>query len=164
MSQSTRSERARRREKKLRNQRIGLAIIGVLLFALIAFLVYRSVIQPGQNNKPASQSETGLQMEEIKTGDGPAAKAGDIVVVHYVGRLTDGTKFDSSYDRNQPFTFTLGANQVIKGWDEGIVGMKVGGKRKLIIPPALAYGSQGAGSAIPPDSTLVFEVELQEIK
>jgi FKBP-type peptidyl-prolyl cis-trans isomerase len=164
MSQSTRSERARRREKKLRNQRIGLAIIGVLLFALIAFLVYRSVIQPSQNNKPAAQSETGLQMEEIKTGDGPAAKGGDIVVVHYVGRLTDGTKFDSSYDRNQPFTFTLGANQVIKGWDEGIVGMKVGGKRKLIIPPALAYGSQGAGSAIPPDSTLVFEVELQEIK
>jgi FKBP-type peptidyl-prolyl cis-trans isomerase len=164
MAQSTRSERARRREQKLRNQRIVLAIVGVLLFAFIAFFVYRAVSQPGQENKPATQSDAGLKIEDVKTGNGPAAKAGDTVVVHYVGRLTDGTKFDSSYDRNQPFTFTLGANQVIKGWDEGLVGMKAGGKRKLTIPPELGYGSRGAGSDIPPDSTLVFDVELLEIK
>lgn len=105
----------------------------------------------------------GLQIEDIKVGSGKAVKSGDTVVVNYVGTLPDGTKFDSSYDRNQPFTTQIGVGQVIKGWDEGIIGMKVGGKRKLIIPPSLGYGDQQAGS-IPPNSTLIFEIELLEIK
>lgn len=164
MSQSTRSERARRRAVKLRNQRIALISIGVFLFVLIAFLVYRSISQTDQPTQPAAQIESGLIIENLTEGNGAAANVGDVVIVHYVGRLTDGTKFDSSYDSNQPFTFTLGASEVIKGWDEGVAGMKVGGKRKLTIPPDLAYGAQGSGSVIPPNATLVFEVELLEIK
>ena len=106
----------------------------------------------------------GLQIQDEVVGTGTQAKSGDSVTVNYVGTLTNGTKFDSSYDRNTPFTTQIGVGQVIKGWDEGIVGMKVGGKRKLIIPPALGYGDQGAGAAIPPNSTLIFEVELLGVK
>lgn len=104
-----------------------------------------------------------LKIEDIKIGDGTEAKVGDIISVNYTGTLTDGTKFDSSYDRNQPFEFNLGTNQVIKGWDIGVIGMKVGGKRKLTIPPDLAYGSRAVDS-IPANSTLIFEIELLEIK
>jgi FKBP-type peptidyl-prolyl cis-trans isomerase FkpA len=103
---------------------------------------------------------TGLTIEDVVVGDGAAAAAGQQVTVHYTGWLTNGTKFDSSKDRNDPFVFPLGAGRVIKGWDEGVQGMKVGGKRKLTIPPALGYGARGAGGVIPPNSTLVFEVEL----
>ena len=103
---------------------------------------------------------TGLTIEDIVVGDGAAASAGQKVKVHYTGWLTNGTKFDSSKDRNDPFVFPLGAGRVIKGWDEGVQGMKVGGKRKLTIPPALGYGARGAGGVIPPNATLVFEVEL----
>jgi FKBP-type peptidyl-prolyl cis-trans isomerase len=103
---------------------------------------------------------SGLKYTDLKTGAGAEAKAGDAVQVHYTGWLVDGTKFDSSRDSNRPFRFKLGAGQVIKGWDEGVAGMRVGGKRKLIIPPELGYGRQGAGSVIPPGATLVFEVEL----
>lgn len=103
---------------------------------------------------------TGLKYTDLKAGAGAEAKAGDAVQVHYTGWLVDGTKFDSSRDSNRPFRFKLGAGQVIKGWDEGVAGMKVGGKRKLTIPPELGYGRQGAGSVIPPGATLVFEVEL----
>ena len=101
-----------------------------------------------------------LVIEELKVGTGAEAKAGQNVTVHYVGTLTDGKKFDSSRDRGQGFAFKLGAGQVIKGWDQGVAGMKVGGLRKLTIPPELAYGDRGFPGAIPPKSTLVFEVEL----
>lgn len=105
-----------------------------------------------------------LQIEDIRPGTGTEARAGNRVTVHYVGTLTDGTKFDSSRDRDEGFTFKLGAGQVIKGWDQGVAGMKVGQVRKLTIPPELAYGVRGFPPVIPPSSTLVFEVELLEVK
>jgi FKBP-type peptidyl-prolyl cis-trans isomerase len=109
-------------------------------------------------------TESGLKYTDLKEGEGAAAKKGDTVEVHYTGWLTNGKKFDSSVDRKEPFTFKLGAGKVIKGWDEGVAGMKVGGKRKLTIPPELAYGKRGAGDVIPPDATLIFEVELLKIR
>lgn len=105
----------------------------------------------------------GLVIQDIVVGSGTEAKSGDTVTMNYVGTLENGKKFDSSYDRNQPFTTQIGVGQVIKGWDEGVPGMKIGGKRKLIIPAALGYGSQDMGS-IPPNSTLIFEVELLAVK
>ncbi|HVZ80448.1 MAG TPA: FKBP-type peptidyl-prolyl cis-trans isomerase [bacterium] len=102
----------------------------------------------------------GLKYQILKTGKGKAAKAGHRVSVHYTGWLTDGTKFDSSVDRGQPFQFNLGAGQVIRGWDEGVEGMKIGEKRKLTIPSSLGYGERGAGGVIPPNATLIFDVEL----
>jgi FKBP-type peptidyl-prolyl cis-trans isomerase FkpA len=103
---------------------------------------------------------SGLIIEEVTVGDGDEAAAGQNVTVHYTGWLTDGKKFDSSKDRDDPFEFPLGGGRVIKGWDEGVQGMKVGGTRKLTIPPNLGYGARGAGGVIPPNATLVFEVEL----
>lgn len=102
----------------------------------------------------------GLQILDVVIGPGREAKEGDVVAAHYAGTLEDGTKFDSSYDRGQPFSFILGGGMVIKGWDLGLVGMKVGGKRKLIIPSALGYGARGAGGVIPPNATLHFDIEL----
>lgn len=107
---------------------------------------------------------SGLRYRDDEVGDGPEARKGDRVVVHYVGTLEDGTQFDSSRNRGTPFEFRLGEGRVIQGWDEGVAGMRVGGRRTLIIPPELGYGSRGAGNAIPPNSTLVFEVELLEVK
>ena len=112
----------------------------------------------------ATTLPSGLKVEDLRVGDGPVADNGMSVSVHYTGWLTDGTKFDSSLDRGQPFTFTLGGGNVIRGWDEGVKGMKVGGKRKLTIPPDLGYGATGSGSTIPPNATLVFEVELLKVQ
>lgn len=109
-----------------------------------------------------SSSDGSLVVQDLVVGTGATAVAGDTLTVHYVGTLTNGSKFDSSYDRNQPYTFRLGAGAVIAGWDQGVTGMRVGGKRRLTIPPNLAYGNQAVGS-IPPNSTLVFEIDLLSI-
>lgn len=127
--------------------------------------------EPQSESKPETTSEAnnmaGLQMTDVKVGDGAEAKAGQIVSVHYTGWLYDesaadkhGAKFDSSVDRGEPFQFPLGAGRVIQGWDQGVAGMKVGGKRTLVIPPEMGYGARGAGGVIPPNATLVFDVEL----
>lgn len=106
---------------------------------------------------------SGLKYQDVKEGTGDVATAGKTVAVHYTGWLTNGTKFDSSKDRGQAFEFPLGGGRVIRGWDEGVQGMKVGGVRKLTIPPELGYGARGAGGVIPPNATLVFEVELLKV-
>ena len=110
------------------------------------------------------KTASGLEYEDIREGDGASPTHGQTAVVHYVGTLTNGTKFDSSRDRGNPFEFPLGMGRVIKGWDEGVATMKVGGLRKLTIPPDLGYGARGAGGVIPPNATLVFEVELISVK
>ena len=122
------------------------------------FLVIAAVILSG------SIAFAGVTKEILKKGTGPAPKSGQIVVVHYVGKFTTGKKFDSSRDRGQPFKFTLGAGQVIRGWDEGVATMRVGEKARFTITPDYAYGSRGAGDVIPPNATLVFEVELLGIE
>jgi FKBP-type peptidyl-prolyl cis-trans isomerase len=139
-----------------------------LLLALLALLglVLAHANSSAQDKKEPKivKTDSGLQYQELKEGTGEAAKKGDTVEVHYTGWLTDGKKFDSSLDSGKPFAFKLGAGMVIKGWDEGVQGIKVGGKRKLIIPPQLGYGERGAGGVIPPNATLIFEVELLKIK
>ncbi len=104
-----------------------------------------------------------MKVEKITVGAGPGPKRGDTVTVHYTGWLADGTKFDSSVDQHEPFSFVLGTGQVIQGWDQGVAGMRVGDKARLTIPPELAYGTQGYPGAIPPNATLIFEVELLSI-
>ncbi len=124
--------------------------------------------QQNSTNHPQSVSSTSavtqLTIEDQKSGEGPEVKSGDTIVIHYTGTLENGQKFDSSLDRGQPFETQIGVGQVIKGWDQGVIGMKVGGRRKLIIPSDLAYGQQGIPGAIPANATLIFEVELLEIK
>jgi FKBP-type peptidyl-prolyl cis-trans isomerase FkpA len=145
----------------------------LLSFALLAAACNKDKAAPGSAPgsaasapaaKPAAPAG-GLVVEEIKAGDGPVATAGKVVSVHYTGKLTDGTKFDSSYDHpdKQPIEFPLGTGRVIKGWDQGLDGMKVGGKRRLTIPPQLGYGERGMGP-IPPNATLVFDVELMGVR
>lgn len=116
-----------------------------------------SIISPSPNME-------NLKIEDLQVGAGPEVKSGDVISIHYTGTLLDGAKFDSSYDRGQPFETQIGVGRVIQGWDMGVVGMKVGGKRRLTIPPELGYGDRGAGNVIPPKATLVFEVELMGIK
>ena len=127
---------------------------------LLAVLSLLTLAACGGGDSGASPSGGGtLVIEDLVVGTGATAAAGDTVSVHYIGTFTNGSKFDSSYDRNQPFPFRIGAGQVIAGWDQGVPGMKVGGKRRLTIPPELAYGSRGQG-VIPPNATLVFEIDL----
>jgi FKBP-type peptidyl-prolyl cis-trans isomerase len=140
-------------------QRILLGAFGVFIVIAIAFFAFR-----GANEVEQAETAGGVTVEDLVVGGGEEAQTGDTVSVHYTGYLVNGEKFDSSLDRGQPFEFTLGTGSVIKGWDEGVVGMKVGGKRKLTIPPELGYGAAGAGGVIPPNATLVFEIELLEIK
>jgi peptidylprolyl isomerase len=110
------------------------------------------------------KTASGLEYVDLVQGTGPSPASGQNVTVHYTGYLLDGKKFDSSVDRNEPFSFIIGTGQVIKGWDEGVMGMKVGGKRKLIIPPDLGYGTRGAGGVIPPNAQLIFDVELLKVE
>ena len=136
------------------------------IFAALTLLIGVAAT-PLTNGATMSETKTtasGLKYEDVKVGDGDVATAGKTVSVHYTGWLTNGTKFDSSKDRGQPFEFPLGGGRVIKGWDEGVQGMKVGGVRKLTIPPSLGYGARGAGGVIPPNATLMFDVELLAVK
>jgi FKBP-type peptidyl-prolyl cis-trans isomerase FkpA len=153
-------------------RRLAMKKISSLLFVAIAFQLFIY----GCTKKETSQTTTPgaivtppgttgeLKIEETAVGKGTEAVAGKTVSVHYTGWLTDGKEFDSSRKSGNPFKFQLGAGQVIPGWDKGVAGMKVGGKRKLTIPPQLAYGERGAGNIIPPNSTLVFDVELLDVK
>jgi FKBP-type peptidyl-prolyl cis-trans isomerase FkpA len=156
-NRTTRTKRRAKREAERKRRQITMAVIGVLAVIAIIAVVYVTL-----SRKPSEAADQ-LQTEDLVVGTGPEAKVGDRISVHYTGWLTDNTKFDSSLDSNQPYEFVLGQGDVIKGWDTGLVGMKVGGKRKLTIPPEMAYGEQGSGP-IPPNSTLIFEVELLSIQ
>jgi len=141
-------------------------ILAVVLILIVAGLIYYFGFHQKKTVEETntSMNNNQLKVEVLQEGTGEGAKNGDTVIVHYTGTLENGTKFDSSIDRGQPFSFVLGAGRVIQGWDQGILGMKVGEKRKLTIPPELAYGSSGAGNVIPPNATLIFEVELLGIQ
>lgn len=155
---------------------VGLAVVA--LVSLVGCSGAREVPAPASAPSEAPQAQeatsasspgktadvTELKIEDVVVGKGAEAKSGNLVTVEYTGWLTDGTKFDSSLDSGQPFEFTLGQGKVIQGWDQGVAGMKVGGKRKLTIPPALGYGAQGSGGVIPPNATLVFDVELLAVE
>jgi peptidylprolyl isomerase len=148
-------------------------LAGIAAIALVAFPAAGDEKSKAGAEKEKSESKmqrlpSGLQYEDVKVGTGAMPKTGQTCVMHYTGWLWEsgakGAKFDSSVDRGQPFEFPLGQGRVIKGWDEGVATMKVGGKRNLLIPPALGYGARGAGKVIPPNATLLFEVELLGVK
>ena len=136
------------------------------IVALVALSMGGPIMAQGEQTGSAAEVTTasGLKYIDVVVGTGKEAARGTLATVHYTGWLTNGKKFDSSVDRRDPFSFPIGAGQVIRGWDEGVAGMKVGGKRKLTIPPDLGYGARGAGGVIPPNATLVFDVELLEIR
>jgi FKBP-type peptidyl-prolyl cis-trans isomerase len=172
-----REQRRAQRIARRNRQRVIIGIIVALIVVLIGYFVYRDYSAKNQTypigtldtTPPAPSANaittaSGLVYEDLQVGDGATAQTGNTVSVNYTGWLEDGTKFDSSLDSGQPLEFTIGASQVIPGWDEGVQGMKVNGTRLLVIPPELAYGSSGAGTSIPPDATLIFEVQLVGIK
>jgi len=137
---------------------------GMMMIVIVGFIV-GGICSPGfVQGEELTETSSGLQYVDLVKGEGRKAQVGETASVHYTGCLEDGTKFDSSVDRGQPFSFRLGAGRVIKGWDEGVVGMTIGSKRKLIIPPHLGYGARGAGRVIPPHATLIFEVELLDLR
>jgi len=184
-----REQRRAQRLAKRNRQRVIIGVIILIVAVVIGYFVFRDYktrteaatatptttanttypigtldTTPPAPTANAVTTASGLIYEDLQVGDGATAKTGDTVSVNYTGWLADGTKFDSSLDRGTPLEFTLGAGQVIPGWDEGVTGMNVNGTRLLVIPPELAYGAQGAGSTIPPNATLTFEVQLIEIK
>ncbi len=151
----------------MKNIILGLFIIGIIVISGLIINSFFGYVPSNAEKTAAATSPTAsekVKMEDLKVGEGKEVKPGDTVSVNYKGTLTNGKQFDSSYDRGTPFETKIGVGAVIKGWDEGIVGMKVGGKRKLTVPPSLGYGPAGAGDSIPPNSTLIFEVELLSIK
>jgi FKBP-type peptidyl-prolyl cis-trans isomerase len=149
-------------------QKLLLACVLAALVAVSGCTGSAENVQRAQLGQRAEQApvepDNGLIIEEILVGTGRSPQQGQNVAVHYTGWLTDGTKFDSSVDRGEPFVFPVGVGRVIKGWDQGVMTMRVGGKRKLTVPPELGYGDRGAGTQIPPGATLVFEVELLEVR
>lgn len=136
------------------------------IVGLVFMTIGRPIMAQGEQTGSTAEITTasGLKYVDVVVGTGREAATGNLATVHYTGWLTNGKKFDSSVDRRDPFSFPIGAGQVIRGWDEGVAGMKVGGKRKLTIPPELGYGARGAGGVIPPNATLVFDVELLEVR
>jgi peptidylprolyl isomerase len=135
----------------------------VLRLILLILTLFSITITEGCKENEVTTA-SGLTYIDIKEGAGPSPEKGKVVIVHYTAALMDGKKYDSSVDRNEPFEFTIGTAEVIQGWDEGMLGMKTGGKRKLIIPPHLAYGAEGAGGVIPPNAIIIIEVELLSVK
>jgi peptidylprolyl isomerase len=145
------------KEEQLLTQRL----LTIAVFCSCIMLVATTMIEASGRT---AMTPGGVKIEIVKEGQGPLPKQGQTVVVHYIGTLPDGTKFDSSRDRKQPFSFVLGAGKVIRGWDEAIAAMKVGTRAIITIPPAMGYGAHGAGNVIPPNATLIFDVELLEAK
>lgn len=152
----------------MKKERIVSTVFGLMMVVSLLFLLAACGPTEGSGDEieegKVITTESGLRYEQIEKGEGPSPQAGDVVSVHYRGTLEDGTEFDSSYGRGEPIVFPLGQGRVIPGWEEGIPMMNEGGKARLTIPPDLAYGQRGAGEVIPPNATLIFEVELLEVR